>query len=131
MLVSCSNNNDRDRNPFLVDIGFQTTINTNLPQFSNLNFPGNAVVVPNIGLRGVVLYNLGNGQLFAYELSDPNHAPSACSTMTVQGITAVCPCTDDVNEYSIITGQPTQGNGVFGMRAYRVTRNGNIITVSN
>jgi hypothetical protein len=131
VLLSCSNNDTVRRNPFLIDIGFQTTINTNLPQFSNLNFPGNFVVVPNIGIRGVVIYNLGNSQLFAYELSDPNHAPSACSTLNIQGITAVCPCTDDINEYNIITGQPTAGGGIYGMRAYRVTRSNNIITVSN
>lgn len=131
ILFSCSKSDDAGRNPFLIDVGFQATINTNLPLYSNLNFPGNFVVVPNIGIRGVVVYNLGNSQLFAYELSDPNHPSTPCSTLTIQGITASCPCTDDINEYSIITGQPTSGGGIYGLKAYRASRNGNIITISN
>lgn len=131
ILLSCSNDDNRGRNPFLIDIGFQVQINTNLPQYANLNFDLNYVVVPNIGIRGVVIYNLGNSQLVAYELSDPNHPVSDCSTLTIQGITATCPCDSDMNAYNIITGQPTSGGGLYGLKAYRVSRSGNIITVSN
>jgi len=131
IIISCTGDDDSNRNPFLVDIAFQSELNTNLPQFGNLNFPGNSVIVNSGGLRGFVIYNLDNSQYFAYELSDPNHSPSACSTMTVSGLTASCPCTNDINEYNIVTGQPTQGDGQFGMKAYRAIRSGNIIRVSN
>lgn len=130
-IIACEGDSNVNRNPFLVDISFQMTINTNLPQYSNLNFPGNFVIVPNIGLRGVVIYAPNTSSLFAYELSDPNHAPSACSTLTVSGITASCPCGDDTNSYNILSGQPLTGNGRYGLKAYRVSRSGNIITVSN
>lgn len=131
LLLSCTNNEERNRNPFLIDVGFQAALNTNLPQFSSLNFPGNFVIVPNIGIRGVVVYHVGNSQYFAYDLADPNHALRDCSMMTVSAITATCPCNDDNNTYNIITGQPITGNGIYGLKAYRVSRIDNIINVSN
>ena len=131
VVFACSSDDSRNNNPFLVDLGFQINLNTNLPQYGNLNFPGNAVIVPNIGLRGLVVYNFNNSQYVAYELSDPNHSPNNCSQMTINGIEATCPCPDDINKYNIITGQPIEGNGEYGLKAYRVERNGAIITVSN
>ena len=131
VVFACSSDDSRNNNPFLVDLGFQINLNTNLPQYGNLNFPGNSVIVPNIGLRGLVVYNFNNSQYVAYELSDPNHSPNNCSQMTINGIEATCPCPDDINKYNIITGQPIEGNGEYGLKAYRVERNGAIITVSN
>ena len=131
VIFACSSDDGRNNNPFLVDIGFQIDLNTNLPQYGNLNFPGNSLVVPNQGLRGFVIYNLDNSQYFAYELSDPNHSPNSCSSMTISGIEATCPCTDDNNKYNIITGQPISGNGQYGLKAYRAERVGAIVRVSN
>ncbi|WP_124979342.1 Rieske (2Fe-2S) protein [Nonlabens xiamenensis] len=130
-LLACSSDDDGRQNPFLVDIGFQFDINTSLPQYSTLNFPGTSVVVNSAGIRGFVIYHFNNEQYVAYELSDPNHAPNSCSTMTISGIEATCPCTDDINKYNILTGRPIEGEGRFGMKAYRVVKSGNIIRVSN
>lgn len=131
LILSCSRDDERINNPFLVDIAFQVELNTNLPQFSVLNFNSNFVIVDNQGLRGFVIYHTANSQYFAYELSDPNHSPNECSKMTVSGFTATCPCPNDMNAYNVITGQPIQGGGRFGMKAYRVERNGSIIRVFN
>jgi hypothetical protein len=130
-LLSCESDDSSRRNPFLIDISFQSRLNTDLPQYSSLNFAGNSIVVRNQGIRGYVIYNFGNGQYSAFELSDPNHAPNSCSTMTVEGITATCPCTDDKNSYDIFSGQPSNGGGLYGMKPYRVSRSGNVIVVSN
>jgi hypothetical protein len=51
--------------------------------------------------------------------------------MTISGIEATCPCTDDNNKYNIITGQPISGNGQYGLKAYRAERVGAIVRVSN
>lgn len=131
VVFACSSDDSRNNNPFLVDLGFQIDLNTNLPQYGNLNFPGNSVIVPNVGLRGLVVYNFNNSQYVAYELSDPNHSPNNCSQMTINGIEATCPCPDDINKYNIITGQPIEGNGQYGLKAYRVERNGATIRISN
>jgi hypothetical protein len=128
---SCQSDDGRFNNPFLIDVAFQFDINTNLPQYGVLNFANNALIIPNAGLKGFVIYNIDNTQYLAYELSDPNHSPNECSTMTLNGITLSCPCPTDDNEYQIINGQPTQGGGLYGLKAYRVTRLGNIIRVTN
>ena len=132
IFFSCESDDNARQNPFLVDIGFQFDMNLNLPQFSSLQFPGNFVILDNIGIRSVVVYTPGNDQYFAYELSDPNHQPNNCSAMSVSGLTASCPCPTDQNEYSIFTGQPTAGGDLpFGLKAYRVERIGNVVRVFN
>ncbi|ALM20856.1 hypothetical protein JCM19294_2423 [Nonlabens tegetincola] len=129
--ISCEDDELRNRNPNLLDLGFAVELNTSLPQYSGLNFPGNTVEVSGFGNRGIVVYNSNNRDYFAFDLSDPNHTPNECSRMEINGIEASCPCPTDNNKYSLINGQPLEGNGEYGMKAYRVVRNGNIITVSN
>ncbi|BAO54976.1 hypothetical protein [Nonlabens marinus] len=131
VMLSCESDDGRRGNPFLIDISFQASLNTDLPQYSSLNFAGNSVIVRNQGIRGFVIYSLGNNQYSAFELSDPNHAPNSCSTMTVSGLTATCPCPEDSNSYDITFGQPKSGSGEYGMKAYRVNRSGSTIVVSN
>jgi hypothetical protein len=131
VVFACTGDESRNNNPFLVDIGFQIDLNTNLPQFSNLNFDLNYVIVPNQGLRGLVVYRINSSQYVAYELSDPNHSPNGCSRMTISGIEATCPCTDDLNKYNVITGQPIEGGGLYGLKAYRAIRNGAVVRVTN
>jgi len=131
LLLSCESDDGARRNPFLIDISFQTSLNTDLPQYSGLNFPGTSVIVPNQGIRGIIVYHIGNNQYRAHELSDPNHAPNSCSTMTVNNIEATCPCTDDTNKYSIVSGQNLINPNSFPMKAYRVTRSGNNVIISN
>ncbi|MFT6198033.1 MAG: hypothetical protein ACJAXY_002377 [Nonlabens sp.] len=131
VVFACTGDESRNNNPFLVDIAIQVDLNTNLPQFSNLNFDLNYVIVPNQGLRGFVVYRISSSQYVAYELSDPNHSPNDCSQMTISGIEASCPCPDDLNKYNVITGQPIEGNGLYGLKAYRAIRNGAVVRVTN
>ena len=65
----------------------------------------------------------------AFELTDPNHPPSSCSGMTVNGVIASCGCDD--NKYNVITGELSEGEGQYTMKPYRVSRNGNILEVFN
>ena len=131
LLSSCEDDDTLRNNPFLPDLGFNVSLDLDLPQYNNLKFPGNFEIVPNLGVRGVIIYNLNNDQYFAWEASDPNHIPNDCSRMTVTGITAFCPCTNDNHEYSIITGQQTQGDGGLSMKPYRIERTGNTLIISN
>ena len=50
--------------------------------------------------------------------------------MKVEGLTATCRC-DDANEYNIITGEITKGEGEYAMKPYRIERRGNVIEISN
>jgi hypothetical protein len=135
--LSCQSNDDNNENlnnQYLPNILFDTgtLINTNLPQYSDLLFPNNKVILPsNYGINGVVVFYAGGSNYNAFELTDPNHEISNCSVLTVEGIIATCSCSDE-NSYDILTGQPQEGTtGNYGLKRYFVEVNGNIIRVYN
>lgn len=134
IVLSCSNDEER-RNPFLPEINFSFDISLNLPLYSPLTNIGNAVYVDvqGVGVRGVFVVNTGFDLFRAFEASCPNHAPSACSTMTSNGQIASCSCED--YEYNLLTGQqlnrPDDGNRYYDMLEYRAVKNGNSVIISN
>jgi hypothetical protein len=129
-LNSCSGSDDSfNRNPNLPDLNFRFQINLSLPEYSDLQFPGNSYATYLYGVKGVVIYNINNDQFVAFELSDPNHPPSSCSAMRVNGVIASCEC--DINTYNVITGQQSEGDGTYSMKPYRVERSGNSLQIYN
>ena len=128
--LSCSGDDEIRNNPYLPDLNFSFQLDLSLPQYNPLNFPGNSFVTRNYGLNGVVIYNLNNDQYMAFELTDPNHVPQACSVLVVKGTEAASSCGDG-NVYTIITGQQIKGEGVYPLKPYRVVRRGNMLEISN
>lgn len=128
---SCSKDDNGNGNPFLPNVAFDTgnLINTNLPQYSNLQFPGNSIVVSGFGVRGLLLANTGSG-VIAFEQSDPNHAPNNCSAQSLNGLISTCTCGDG-NTYNLANGLQTAGEGGYPLKAYRTETSGNIIRVFN
>lgn len=134
-LSTCQKNDDTlDSNPNIPNAVFDTggLINTNLPQFNHMQFPGNTVVLNNnYGINGVVVYYAGGTNYSAFELSDPNHQINSCSNLTVSGIVASCNCNDN-NAYEILNGTQNQGTtGAYTLKRYFVEANANIIRVFN
>lgn len=118
-LLSCSKDNTiNNNNPYLPNYPVDLTINLNLPEYNNLQFVSNSVYINNgvAGIRGVFVFNTGNNNYVAFDAACPNQALSSCSTMTINGIKAVCACDDA--EYSFFTGQ-AQGKQ-YPMKQYRV-----------
>jgi len=128
ILASCSSDDARINNPNLRPISFSISLNTNLPEYSILQFPGNAVSVENAGIRGIVVINTGAG-ILAWEASDPNHLPNDCSAMTLDGVEVTCPCED--NTYNLYNGQDKTQSLPYTLLPYRVAQEGNLIIVSN
>lgn len=132
-MSTCSKSDDANNgNPYLPEQIFDTgtAINTNFPQYNNLQFPGNNSVINGFGINGIVVYNSGSSYI-AFELSDPNHALQSCSKLTVEGVIATCGCTDE-KQYDILTGQVQQGTtGQYSLKPYFVETSGNIIRVYN
>ncbi len=128
LLFACSgDDNDRANCNFLFDAGVNLTVNTNLPQFSQLQFPGNGVYVPNQGNNGIWLWRLNSSILYAWDAADPSHEPSSCSTLedTSTGDIVECGC-DDGNQYSLSTGQAFGENTQpCTLQIYRVDDIGN------
>ena len=132
ILISCSKNSIANSNcNFLLNLGVNTSINLNLPQYSQLQFPTNSVYVPNVGNGGIIVTNSGTGFL-AWDASDPNHTPSSCSVLSITGgIEGNCNCSD-ANIYSLITGQPLNDSSLrCGLKAYRVEVNGSNLIITN
>jgi len=128
LLLSCSENNVRNNNPFLPDYAFSLSIDTNLPLYTNLQFAGNVMLIdqPNAGIRGVILYNSGSGYL-AYDAACPNQYLAACSTLKLLGIEITCPC--DGAKYSIFNG--TSPGLQYPLKQYRTEVNGKVVKVFN
>jgi nitrite reductase/ring-hydroxylating ferredoxin subunit len=118
-LIACNRDNDAiQQNPYLPDYNFEITLNLNLPQYNNLQFPSNGVFIDaaGVGIRGIFVFNAGSGNFTAFDAACPNQALQSCSTMTLNGIMAVCPC--DNAEYSLFTGL---ANGKqYSLKPYRI-----------
>jgi len=133
-MLNCSNDRGT-RNPFLQEIGFRFDVNLNLPLYSPLTNPGNAIYIgtQGVGTRGVFVMNTGFDIFRAFEANCPNHAPNSCSTMILDGQNAICSCED--YEYSLFTGQqlnrPDDGKRYYDMLEYRATQSGNSVVISN
>jgi len=132
-VLSCNSddgNNNSSDNPFLTIPPVNLNLNLNLPEYNDLNFPGNSVIIPSQGIRGIVVYNVNNSLYTAFELSDPNHSPNSCSKMLIEGIVATCQC-DDENRYDIVTGQHQSDQSRYPMQQYRTERAGDVVHVFN
>ena len=125
ILNSCSEQAVRNNNTYLPNYTVLIDINLNLPEYSNLKFVSNAVLIPAKGVRGVVVFNTGSGYN-AFDAACPNQALSSCSTMTIKGINLLCAC--DNEEYSLFTGQ---GKLQYPLKQYRVEVNGDVLRVFN
>lgn len=130
-LCACTQDDDiRYNNPYLPDESFRLILNLSLPEYNNLNFPGNSYSTYNYGINGVVVYNINNTQYTAFELSDPNHPLRNCSLLSVEGIIARCGC-EDGNSYNILTGEISSGTGQYPLKPYRIRKSGNTLEIFN
>ena len=128
MFSGCSTNNFNNNNPYIPNYSFTVDINMNLPSYSKLLYVSNAVYIPNQGSgRGIIIFNTSGTDYNAFDAACPNQALGACSTMTIKGINALCPC--DSAEYSLFTGQSTGKQ--YPLKQYRVEVNGNVLRVYN
>lgn len=123
--ISCSDNGPVNTNPFIPNYTFTVDINMNLPSYSKLLYPSNAVYYAGKGVKGLIIFNTGSGYN-AFDAACPNQTPSTCSPMTIDGIDAVCSC--DNKTYSLFSGQ---GSLQYPMKQYRVEVNGNVLRIYN
>lgn len=126
LLFGCSDDSTNNNNPYIPNYPVNVDINLNLPQYSNLKYVSNAVYIPNQGAKGIIVFNSGSGYN-AFDAACPNQAVSTCSTMTINGINAVCAC--DGAEYSLFSGQSKEKQ--YPLKQYRVEVNGNVLRVYN
>ena len=114
-----------------MNVQFDIVLNLTLPQYSSLNFSGNAVYVggQGIGNDGIIVVNTGSG-FVAWDASDPNEFPSDCTRLQIDGLTAASTC-QNPNAYSLVTGQPLEDGLSFGLLNYQLNANGDTVRVFN
>ncbi|GAA3765028.1 hypothetical protein [Flavobacterium ginsengiterrae] len=125
VLFSCSDSERSNKNPFIPSYSVNLSVDTNLPAYSNLKYVSNAVIVPNYGAKGIIIFNAGSGYN-AFDAACPNQEISSCGAMTIDGINAVCSC--DKTSYSLFTGL---GSKEYPLKQYKVQVNGTVIHVYN
>lgn len=133
LLTTCSGDSvDNPNCRFLQDYKVNLTINLNLPEYSQLQFPGNSIYIGgNYGNAGIIVTCLVNDQYFAWDASDPNHVPSNCSAVIGSGLEGTCGCGDG-NKYSFVNGQPLENASlVCALKNYRIEQSGNNLLISN
>jgi nitrite reductase/ring-hydroxylating ferredoxin subunit len=119
VFFSCDRDIQTDNNnPYLPNYSFEVILNMSFPQYSSLAFPSNAVYINSAGagIRGLIVFNAGSGNFLAYDAACTNQPLTDCSTITINGINAKCPCDDA--EYSLFTG--LAAGKQYPMKAYRV-----------
>lgn len=129
--LGCDSDDPRQNNPNLLNIQFSIELPLSLPQYSPLNFSGNAIYVggQGIGNDGIIVANIGS-QILAWDASDPNMIPSNCTRLQIGGLSATNTCSNQ-NSYSLATGQPLQDGLQFPLLSYRVTETGDAVIVFN
>lgn len=122
-----------DRNPYLVDLRFQRSLNLSLPLYSGLNYAGNSLFIEDLGINGVIVFNLNGTTFLAWEATCPNHLPESCSKLEVEGVLAVCSC--EAFQYSLATGQLLNPNETVNpprpLLFYQVDFYGGQLNISN
>ena len=125
---NCAKNKINNNNPYLPNYSFSVNLDTSLPSYNNLNFAGNGISVTSqgAGIRGIFVFNTGSGYQ-AWDMACPNQSLGTCSTMTMNGINAVCPC--DSKQYSLYTGLCP--GMAYPLKQYRTEVNGTVVHVYN
>ena len=87
-------------------------------------------MVDNVGLRGIVVANIGNNYM-AWERACPSQALSTCSQMTLEDdhLFMLCPCNGV--RYNLLNGQPQSGKTTYPMLNYQVVVQGDALVISN
>lgn len=131
LIIGCSNDNVRNRNPYIPNYSFSININANLPSYSGLQSAINPIIIPDNGSHPtLIVMKISETDYRAWDANCPNQYPSTCSTMVLNGINAQCPC-DDI-EYGLFDGVSIDGSGEYTVKPYRVeVLQPNIIRISN
>ncbi len=127
-LLSCSKDDWDNRNPYLPEIAVNVPINTSLPTYNKLQYPGNAVYIPGYGINGILVINTGTG-VRAFDATCANHGINNCSKLTLNGVEATCGCSDAL-VYNLYLGLATT-DAQYPLKEYRVSQGGTMITVFN
>ena len=123
-----------DSNPHPVPyVPVNEVVYLSTPSGYALQFVGGTVVLPDAGVRGIVVYRRtlqeNVDDFAALDLCCPNHLQAGCGLELEDNLYAVCPC--DGQRFLLFDGQPLDGNTTYPLLPYRISYDGNALRIRN
>src|ERR1019366_3984455 len=132
-VAGCKKNNNNSNSSGVPLVAVNISLYINNPSYLNLNAVGGWVYVPNIGVRGLLVYRASSTDFKAYDRNCTYKSTSAypCATVSVDAtkITAVDSCCK--SKFSIVDGSVENGPATFPLKAYNTTFDGNVLNIFN
>ena len=109
------------------------TVDLSLPQFSALNAPNNYVYIPNVGVRGLIVYRASFTQFNAYDRSCPYQTASSCAPIIViNAFTCSDTCKNFGSQFNLTTGAVSKGPSNYPLTTYQTTFDGvSLVRITN
>ena len=120
IIMSCSKDTVRNKNPYIPNYSFSFVINLSLPSYAALTSNLNPIKVNDGTGINFIIMRVSENNYTVWNANCPNQYPSDCSSMSINGLNAKCSC--DNIEYSLFTGV---GTGQYTMIPYAVENLGN------
>ncbi len=121
------------KNPYLITPKFNLEINLNLPQYDQLRYAGGSMKLNQVGLNGILIFNINGENFTAWEATCPNHIPEECSKLEIFGLLSQCRCEN--YKYSLANGQlinPSENQKTnYPMHYYNTIFSNNQLIISN
>ncbi len=113
------------------DVYLNITINLNLPEYTDILVPGNAVLYPNEGYdnNGIIVYRHTQDEFIAFDATCPQHIEQSTAIEIDKEDFATGKCPHCNTTYSFFNfGQASSG---YPLKRYRTTLNGSYLYIGN
>lgn len=118
---------------YFPSVAFEQLVYLNNPSSFDLSVPGGWIYADG-GYKGLIIYRKtltgGQDDFIALDRGCPTHYSESCGTLETadDDLFAECSCSNE--KYLLFDGAPSDGANL-PMRQYRVTRNGDVLFISN
>lgn len=132
LYISCSKKNGE----VIPTAPVNLTIDLNLPAYYHLNNPGTSTYLPG-GVKGVILIHDFDNNWYAFERTCGYQPLNNCSQIWLDSMELKLKCgiysnntfTKCCDSKYYFNGLPAGGQSVTKLHAYRIQKNGNVITI--
>ena len=103
----------------------------NNPSYVSLNSVGGWVYVPNVGVRGILVYRSSSTEFKTYDRNCTYQSTNPCATVFVDATNILAVDTCCHSKFSLFDGSVSQGPASFPLKAYNNTYDGNVLHIYN
>lgn len=136
-VYACKSKNNLNPDP-IEDVPVSITINMALPQFDRL-LQTNSYVYVDGGIKGVIVVHNTDDNFYAFERSCSYQPRNSCSKIEVDSNFSLFRCGESkagkfekcCNSIFLLDGEVYVGPATYGLKHYRVFRNGNVLEIKN